>query len=67
MILRQKTILEFEIGPNIARPTRNEVEQILFAYKPNKTKTANVELVIMLTDNKPVFHTHQRLALLNVT
>lgn len=51
----------FDIGPNVSKQTRVEVEQLLMAYKPEKTKTANVELDIVLTDDEPIFHKPRRL------
>ncbi|GFX18537.1 uncharacterized protein K02A2.6-like [Trichonephila clavipes] len=51
----------FDIGPNVSQHNRAEVEQLLSAYKPKKTKTVNIELDIALTDDEPIFHKPRRL------
>ena len=52
---------KFNIGPNISRRTRTKIEKLLLACKPKKIKTVNLELDILLTDDKPVFYTHRPL------
>ena len=51
----------FDIGPSISTETHHEIEKLLLVHKPKKAKTANVELDITLTDDKPVFHTLRRI------
>ena len=51
----------FDIDPGISKHISDGVNQLLLAYKPNKTRTANIELNIQLFDDKPIFHSPRRL------
>ncbi|GFY38116.1 hypothetical protein TNIN_248141 [Trichonephila inaurata madagascariensis] len=54
-------IPKFDIGPEIPKQTRNDVEALLVSYRPNKIKTTDIELSITVTDNKPIYHSPRRL------
>ncbi|GFX09822.1 peptidase A2 domain-containing protein [Trichonephila clavipes] len=54
-------IPKFDIGPEIPKQTRNDVEALLVCYRPNKIKTADIELSITVTDDKPIYHSPRRL------
>ncbi|GFX40239.1 peptidase A2 domain-containing protein [Trichonephila clavipes] len=54
-------IPKFDIGPEIPKQTRNDVEALLVSYRPNKIKTTDTELSITVTDNKPIYHSPKRL------
>ncbi|GFW11736.1 retrovirus-related Pol polyprotein from transposon 297 [Trichonephila clavipes] len=49
-------IPKFDIGPEIPKQTRNDVEALLVSYRPNKIKTTDIELSITVTDVKPIYH-----------
>ncbi|GFY65568.1 uncharacterized protein K02A2.6-like [Trichonephila inaurata madagascariensis] len=51
----------FDIGPDVSQHNRVKVEQLISTYTPKKTKTANIELDITLTDDEPMFHNPRRL------
>ncbi|GFU94838.1 hypothetical protein TNCV_4552901 [Trichonephila clavipes] len=53
-------IPKFDIGPEIPKQTRNDVEALLVSYRPNKIKT-DIELSITVTDDKPIYHSPRRL------
>ncbi|GFY74219.1 hypothetical protein TNIN_200161 [Trichonephila inaurata madagascariensis] len=44
-------IPKFDIGPEIPKQTRNDVEALLVSYRPNKIKTTDIELSITVTDS----------------
>ncbi|GFY16456.1 retrovirus-related Pol polyprotein from transposon 297 [Trichonephila clavipes] len=52
---------KFDIGPEIPKQTRNDVEALLVSYKSNKIKTTDIELSITVTDDKPIYHSPRRL------
>ncbi|GFT85449.1 retrovirus-related Pol polyprotein from transposon 297 [Trichonephila clavipes] len=54
-------IPKFDIGPEIPKQTRNDVEALLVSYRPNKIKTTDIELSITVTDDKPIYHSPRRL------
>ncbi|GFX95030.1 hypothetical protein TNCV_3046621 [Trichonephila clavipes] len=54
-------IPKFDIGPEIPKQTRNDVEALLVCYRPNKIKTTDIELSITMTDDKPIYHSPRRL------
>ncbi|GFT52360.1 retrovirus-related Pol polyprotein from transposon 297 [Trichonephila clavipes] len=54
-------IPKFDIGPEIPKQTRNDVEPLLASYRPNKMKTTDIELSITVTDDKPIYHSPRRL------
>ncbi|GFT77971.1 retrovirus-related Pol polyprotein from transposon 17.6 [Trichonephila clavipes] len=54
-------IPKFDIGPEIPKQTRNDVEALLVCYRPNKIKTTDIELSITVTDDKPIYHSPRRL------
>ncbi|GFX83784.1 uncharacterized protein K02A2.6-like [Trichonephila clavipes] len=54
-------IPKFDIGPEIPKQTRNDVEALLICYRPNKIKTTDIELSITVTDDKPIYHSPRRL------
>ncbi|GFX62166.1 transposon Tf2-6 polyprotein [Trichonephila clavipes] len=54
-------IPKFDIGPEIPKQTRNDVEALLICYRPNKIKTTEIELSITVTDDKPIYHSPRRL------
>ncbi|GFW61709.1 transposon Ty3-G Gag-Pol polyprotein [Trichonephila clavipes] len=54
-------IPKFDIGPEIPKQTRNDVEALLVCYRPNKIKTTDIELSITVTDEKPIYHSPRRL------
>ncbi|GFX36979.1 integrase catalytic domain-containing protein [Trichonephila clavipes] len=54
-------ILKFDIGPEIPKQTRNDVEALLICYRSNKIKTTDIELSITVTDDKPIYHSPRRL------
>ncbi|GFY43482.1 retrovirus-related Pol polyprotein from transposon 297 [Trichonephila inaurata madagascariensis] len=54
-------IPKFDIGPEIPKQTRNNVEALLVSYRPNKIKTTDIELSITVTDDKPIYHSPRRL------
>ncbi|GFY24540.1 transposon Tf2-11 polyprotein [Trichonephila clavipes] len=54
-------IPKFDIGPEIPKQTRNDVEALLVSYRPNKIKTTDIELNITVTDDKPIYHSPRRL------
>ncbi|GFV80532.1 peptidase A2 domain-containing protein [Trichonephila clavipes] len=54
-------ISKFEIGPEIPKQTRNDVEALLVSYRLNKIKTTDIELSITVTDDKPIYHSPRRL------
>ncbi|GFU36130.1 retrovirus-related Pol polyprotein from transposon 297 [Trichonephila clavipes] len=54
-------IPKFDIGPEIPKQTRNDVEALLICYRPNKIKTTDIELSITVTDAKPIYHSPRRL------
>ncbi|GFY44510.1 retrovirus-related Pol polyprotein from transposon 297 [Trichonephila inaurata madagascariensis] len=54
-------IPRFDIGPEIPKQTRNDVEALLVSYRPNKIKTTNIELSITVTDDKPIYHSPRQL------
>ncbi|GFX51404.1 retrovirus-related Pol polyprotein from transposon 297 [Trichonephila clavipes] len=54
-------IPKFDIGPEIPKHTRNDVEALLVRYRPNKIKTTDIELSITVTDDKPIYHSPRRL------
>ncbi|GFW14381.1 peptidase A2 domain-containing protein [Trichonephila clavipes] len=54
-------IPKFDIGPEIPKQTRNDVEALLVSYRPNKIKTTDIELSITVTDDKPNYHSPRRL------
>ncbi|GFS37412.1 retrovirus-related Pol polyprotein from transposon 297 [Trichonephila inaurata madagascariensis] len=53
-------IPKFDIGPEIPKQTRNDVEALLVSYRPNKIKTTDIELSITVTDDKPIYHSPRR-------
>ncbi|GFW65231.1 retrovirus-related Pol polyprotein from transposon 297 [Trichonephila clavipes] len=52
---------KFDIGPEIPKQTRNDVEALLVCYRRNKIKTTGIELNITVTDYKPIYHSPRRL------
>ncbi|GFV08244.1 transposon Tf2-9 polyprotein [Trichonephila clavipes] len=54
-------IPKFDIGPEIPKQTRNDVEALLVCYRSNKIKTTDIELSITVTDDKPIYHSPRRL------
>ncbi|GFY77952.1 hypothetical protein TNIN_250031 [Trichonephila inaurata madagascariensis] len=54
-------IPKFDIGPEIPKQTRNDVEALLVSYRPNKIRTTDIELSITVTDDKPIYHSPRRL------
>ncbi|GFX97075.1 retrovirus-related Pol polyprotein from transposon 297 [Trichonephila clavipes] len=54
-------IPKFDIGPEIPKQTRNDVEALLVCYRPNKIKTTDIELSITVMDDKPIYHSPRRL------
>ncbi|GFX54930.1 retrovirus-related Pol polyprotein from transposon 297 [Trichonephila clavipes] len=54
-------IPKFDIGTEIPKQTRNDVEALLVCYRPNKIKTTDIELSITVTDDKPIYHSPRRL------
>ncbi|GFS59606.1 transposon Tf2-11 polyprotein [Trichonephila clavipes] len=54
-------IPKFDIGPEIPKQTRNDVEALLVCYRPNKIKTTDIKLSITVTDDKPIYHSPRRL------
>ncbi|GFX23987.1 transposon Tf2-11 polyprotein [Trichonephila clavipes] len=54
-------IPKFDIGPEIPKQTRNDVEALLICYRPNKIKTTDIELSIIVMDDKPIYHSPRRL------
>ncbi|GFX59045.1 retrovirus-related Pol polyprotein from transposon 17.6 [Trichonephila clavipes] len=54
-------IPKFDIGSEIPKQTRNDVEALLVLYGPNKIKTTDIELSITVTDDKPIYHSPRRL------
>ncbi|GFV45221.1 retrovirus-related Pol polyprotein from transposon 297 [Trichonephila clavipes] len=54
-------IPKFDIGPEIPKQTRNDVEALLVCYRPNKIKTTDIKLSIIVTDDKPIYHSPRRL------
>ncbi|GFU34477.1 retrovirus-related Pol polyprotein from transposon 297 [Trichonephila clavipes] len=54
-------IPKFDIGPEIPKQTRNDVEALLLCYRLNKIKTTDIELSITVTDDKPIYHSPRRL------
>ncbi|GFY80112.1 uncharacterized protein K02A2.6-like [Trichonephila inaurata madagascariensis] len=55
-------IPKFDIGPEIPKQTRNNVEELLVSYRPSKIKTTAIELSITVTDDKPIYHSPRRLS-----
>ncbi|GFS68984.1 uncharacterized protein K02A2.6-like [Trichonephila clavipes] len=49
-------IPKFDIDPEIPKQTRNDVEALLVSYRPNKTKTTDIELSITVTNDKPIYY-----------
>ncbi|GFX39211.1 hypothetical protein TNCV_3859361 [Trichonephila clavipes] len=54
-------IPKFDIGPNVSQPTPAKVKRLLSTYASKKRKTANIELDIALTHDKPIFQRNCRL------
>ncbi|GFX50968.1 retrovirus-related Pol polyprotein from transposon 17.6 [Trichonephila clavipes] len=54
-------IPKFDIGPEIPKQTRNDVEALPVCYRPNKIKMTDIELSITVTDDKPIYHSPRRL------
>ncbi|GFW78147.1 transposon Tf2-11 polyprotein [Trichonephila clavipes] len=54
-------IPKVDIGPEIPKQTRTDVEALLVCYRPNKIKTTDIELSITVTDDKPIYHSPRRL------
>ncbi|GFY48744.1 peptidase A2 domain-containing protein, partial [Trichonephila inaurata madagascariensis] len=54
-------IPKYDIGPEIPKQTRNDVEALLVSYRPNKFKTTDIELSITVTDDKSIYHSPRRL------
>ncbi|GFW78184.1 peptidase A2 domain-containing protein [Trichonephila clavipes] len=54
-------IPKFDIGPEIPKQTRNDVEALLVCYRPNKIKTTDIELSITVTGDKTNYHSPRRL------
>ncbi|GFY45522.1 uncharacterized protein K02A2.6-like [Trichonephila inaurata madagascariensis] len=54
-------IHKFDIGPEISKQTRNDVEALLVSYRPNKIKTTDIELSITVTGDKPIYLSPRRL------
>ncbi|GFW22926.1 peptidase A2 domain-containing protein [Trichonephila clavipes] len=54
-------IPKFDIGPEIPKQNRNDVEALFVSYRPNKIKMTDIELSITVTDDKPIYHSPRRL------
>ncbi|GFY75899.1 hypothetical protein TNIN_489761 [Trichonephila inaurata madagascariensis] len=54
-------IPKFDIGPEIPKQTRNDVEALLVSYRPNKIITTDIELSITVTEDKPIYHSQNDL------
>ncbi|GFY70121.1 peptidase A2 domain-containing protein [Trichonephila inaurata madagascariensis] len=52
---------KIDIGSDIPKQTRNDVEALLVSYRKNKIKTTDIELSITVTDDKPIYHSPRRL------
>ncbi|GFX00050.1 peptidase A2 domain-containing protein [Trichonephila clavipes] len=52
---------KFDIGPEIPKQTRNDVEALLVSYRPNKIKMTDIELSITVTNDKSIYHSPRRL------
>lgn len=44
-----------DIGDNVSKAGRQEIEKLVEGYMPNKTKDTNVETVIIMKDEEPIF------------
>lgn len=54
-------IPKFDLNPNVTKDAQTEVETLLNSYKPNKSKTTNIQLSITVTEDKPIFQSPRRL------
>jgi len=50
-------------NPTIDKESKNIAETMMLTYKPNKIKTANIELNIILKNETPIYQTPRRLPL----
>ena len=52
---------EIDVGNDIPRIMKDEIREIILNYKPNKTKSTNVEMKIVVKNEEPIFHSPRRL------
>ncbi|GFY03616.1 peptidase A2 domain-containing protein [Trichonephila clavipes] len=49
------------IGPEIPKQPRNDVDALLTSYRPNKIKMMDIELSMIVVDDKSIYHSPRRL------
>jgi len=54
--------LELDIGDNVDEGTKRKVEEIVNKYIPNKIKSTDVETVITVKDEEPVYSSPRRMS-----